>query len=190
MRNHDVPSPWNDSSFSYPALARYAVTYYLQQHAVLDVPEAFSLLKEDIPELRMPKACFVSIKCMEGSLRGCMGTLFPSYSCLMEELIANALFAAFQDPRFHPVHIKELPSLTFSCDLLEPPQETSFDALNPKILGIIVSRGERRGVLLPNLEGIHTPQQQLEIAMKKAGIFDSSLEDLRIMSFRVQRYEE
>jgi AMMECR1 domain-containing protein len=109
---------------------------------------------------------------------------------LTEELISNARAAAFQDPRFSPVKEQELSSLLFSCDILETPEKTSFELLDPKNFGVIVSKNSRRGVLLPNLEGVETPLQQVQIAMKKAGIFETSLENVDLMSFRVTRYEE
>jgi len=166
------------------------VTRCLESSQSPEAPEIFYLLKKDYPELGTPQACFVSIKQRGGTLRGCIGTLFPCYSSLIEELMENAQAAAFRDPRFPPVQKKELPFLRFSCDLLEAPEETSFQSLNPKIFGVIVSWNGRRGVLLPNLEGIDTPRQQVEIAMKKAGIPGVPFEELLFMSFRVQRYEE
>lgn len=190
MYGHNASFQKFPQVFSYPCLARYAVEYYLRNHRVLQASEAFALLSKEIPELHLQKACFVSIKNMDGSLRGCIGTLSPCYPSLMEELIANAMAAAFRDPRFSPVQEPELPSLLFSCDLLESPQTTNFDALDPKTLGVIVSQGSRRGVLLPDLEGIDTPQQQVAIAMRKAGIPETSLENLHLMSFRVTRHEE
>jgi AmmeMemoRadiSam system protein A len=190
MHGHNTSSQKFPHAFSYPGLARHAVVHYLRNHRVLQASEAFALLSEEIPELHLQKACFVSIKNLDGSLRGCIGTLSPCYPSLMEELIANAMAAAFRDPRFSPVQEPELPSLLFSCDLLESPQATTFDALDPKTLGVIVSQGSRRGVLLPNLEGIDTPRQQVEIAMRKAGILETSLENLHLMSFRVKRHEE
>ncbi len=190
MHRDDAFSQKTLHPFSYPRLARHAVVHYLQNQQMLQTSEAFALLDKEVPELRLQKACFVSIKNLDGDLRGCIGTLSPCYPSLMEELIANAMAAAFRDPRFPPIRELELPSLLFSCDLLEPPQATTFDALDPQVLGVIVSQGSRRGVLLPNLEGIDTPRQQVEIAMRKAGIFETSLENLHLMSFRVQRYEE
>ncbi|HOO62332.1 MAG TPA: AmmeMemoRadiSam system protein A [Synergistaceae bacterium] len=186
MKN-SLPLP---SPFSYPVFARYVITCDLQKRIVPDPFRITHLMKGEYPELSLPKACFVSIKCRDGALRGCIGTLFPNASCLTEELISNARAAAFQDPRFSPVKEQELSSLLFSCDILETPEKTSFELLDPKNFGVIVSKNSRRGVLLPNLEGVETPLQQVQIAMKKAGIFETSLENVDLMSFRVTRYEE
>ncbi len=179
-----------EGGFSYPSFARYVVTRRVGGSEIPEASELLFLLEKDYPELGMPQACFVSIKRGDGNLRGCMGTLSPCYAYLIEELIENAQAAAFRDPRFSPVRERELPSLRFSCDLLETPQETNFQFLDPKTLGVIVSWNGMRGVLLPNLDGIETPQEQVEIAMRKAGISGIPFEKLHLMSFRVQRYEE
>ena len=176
--------------FSYPSFARYVIARCVGSSEIPGASELLLPLEKDYPELGMPQACFVSIKREDGSLRGCMGTLFPCYTCLMEELIENAQAAAFRDPRFSSVQERELPSLRFSCDLLKTPQETSFQFLDPKTLGVIVSWNGMKGVLLPNLDGVDTPQEQVKIAMRKAGISGIPFEKLHLMSFRVERYEE
>lgn len=133
-------------------------------------------------------ACFVSIK-SDGQLRGCIGTLEPAESDLGLEIVRNAQSAAFGDPRFPGVVIEELPRLTFSVDVLSEPEEVkSREELDPKEYGVIVSCDYRRGVLLPDLEGVDTVEHQLSIACQKAGIFDD--DSFTIKRFTVTRFFE
>jgi AmmeMemoRadiSam system protein A/AmmeMemoRadiSam system protein B len=134
--------------------------------------------------------CFVSIKTTEGELRGCIGTIEPTEDTLAEEIITNALNACTRDPRFPPVAPDELPELIYSVDILSSPESTTFEDLNPNVYGVIVEdeRGLRRGLLLPDIQGVSTAKQQVEIASRKAGIdFD---EPVRLYRFSVQRFRE
>ncbi len=129
---------------------------------------------------------FVCIK-KRGELRGCIGTFQPACDCIGSEAIANAVSAATKDPRFPPVTEDELPELTYSVDVLSCPEKVSGpDELDPKKYGVIVVSGLRRGLLLPDLEGVDTVQEQLRIAMMKAGIFPQ--EEYEICRFEVIRY--
>ena len=135
------------------------------------------------------KSCFVSIKMKNGDLRGCIGTLSPLYPSLDKEIIANAVSASTRDPRFPPMSINELDDVVFSVDVLSEPEDISgIDMLDTKKFGVIVSKGYRRGVLLPDLEGVDTAEQQIEIAAMKAGIYD--LDGVRLERFTVERYRE
>lgn len=129
---------------------------------------------------------FVSLK-IKGRLRGCIGTFMPVTDCIAEEVIRNAVAAATEDPRFQPVTAEELESLTFSVDILSPPQRVK-DAgeLDPRKYGIIVVKGLRKGLLLPDLDGIDTIDEQIRIAKMKAGIMDD--EDVELFRFEVKRY--
>ena len=136
------------------------------------------------------RACFVSIKTSDGALRGCIGTILPTQSGLDLEIIANAVAASTRDPRFPPMTPQELKNVTFSVDVLSLPEPVSDRGeLDPSIWGVIVSQGFRRGVLLPDLEGVDTIEEQLAIAAQKAGIGrpDSGV---TIERFRVDRYKE
>lgn len=134
------------------------------------------------------KACFVSIKRKNGELRGCIGTLSPMHDSLDMEIIANAVSASTRDPRFPPMTKNELDNVIFSVDVLSVPENiTGIEQLDPKIYGVIVSKGYRRGVLLPDLEGVDTPEQQVQIAAMKAGLYD--LEDINLERFTVERYK-
>lgn len=112
---------------------------------------------------------FVSLK-KNGQLRGCIGTIQAVTTSIAEEILRNAVSAGSEDPRFDPVRADELDSLTYSVDVLGDPEPTEITGLDPVRYGVIVTRGYRRGLLLPNLEGVDTVEQQLSIARTKAGI--------------------
>jgi AMMECR1 domain-containing protein len=73
-----------------------------------------------------------------------------------------------------------------SVDILGPAEPSTRSELDPKRYGVIVSRGGRRGLLLPDLEGVDTVEEQLSIALQKAGIKPD--EDYQIERFEVIRY--
>ena len=135
------------------------------------------------------RACFVSIKTRRGDLRGCIGTILPTQPRLDREIMANAVAASTRDPRFPPMTGPELNSVTFSVDVLELPEPVlDLAELDPAVWGVIVSQGMRRGVLLPDLEGVDTVECQLAVAARKAGIPD--FKNAAIERFRVERYAE
>src|SRR5699024_11636722 len=104
-------------------------------------------------------------------LRGCIGTIAPVRGSIAEEIIENAISAAAKDPRFHAVEPEELERLVYSVDVLGDAEKISSpEELDVKRYGVIVSRGYRRGLLLPDLEGVDTAEDQIEIARQKAGI--------------------
>jgi len=143
--------------------------------------------QEDItPEFLKEAGTFVSLK-KHGRLRGCIGTIIPQYNNLIEEVVNNAISAATRDPRFDPVRKDELDELTYSVDVLtEPKPVQSIADLDPKKYGVIVRSGSRSGVLLPDLEGIDTAEEQVSIAMQKAGLHPS--EQVELYRFMVKRY--
>jgi MEMO1 family protein len=132
-------------------------------------------------------ACFVTLK-KHGRLRGCIGTLEPAESSLGREIERNAYSSAMRDPRFPPVSADEVDALTCSVDVLGPSEPCSLADLDPLVWGVIVESGFRRGVLLPALEGVDTVDQQVGIALQKAGIASDQGFDVR--RFRVTRYRE
>ena len=168
-----------------PALARRAVESYVRGERIPRGDDA-----TDAPSLEQPAACFVSIKTEDGELRGCIGTVEPMRASLAEELIENAVSAATRDPRFPPVSADELPRLRYSVDVLSEPERAQFEDLDPKNYGVIVEdeAGTRRGLLLPDIEGVETAAQQVQIATRKAGI--SPRESVRLYRFRVRRFSE
>ncbi|AER66758.1 AMMECR1 domain protein [Thermovirga lienii DSM 17291] len=168
-------------------LARRSIEAWLINREKIDV-KAFPLEEWDESLLR-PSGCFVSLKKKDGSLRGCIGTISPVYDCLADEIAANARSAATSDPRFLPMNKDELPEIVVSVDVLSPLERIhSLDMLNPKKYGIVISKGFSKGVLLPDLPGVNTVEDQIKIAMMKAGI--ASLEGATIERFTVRRYSE
>jgi AmmeMemoRadiSam system protein A len=130
---------------------------------------------------------FVSIH-ENGRLRGCIGTFLPVRENIADEIIHNAAAAATEDPRFQPISKSELDRLDISVDILsEPEPVASTDALDAKRYGVIVTCGSRRGLLLPDLDGVDTPEQQIAISRQKAGI--SPDEPVSLMRFEVNRHE-
>ncbi|MDH7478520.1 MAG: AmmeMemoRadiSam system protein A [Syntrophomonadaceae bacterium] len=162
-------------------LARETVESYLRRGKRPHLPP------EVAAELRQPAGVFVSIK-KRGQLRGCIGTIAPTQPSAAEEIIQNAVSAAFNDPRFPEVDAGELDELEYSVDLLGRPEPIeSIDQLDPRRYGVIVSQGDRRGLLLPDLEGIDTPEEQVAIARRKAGIAPG--EPVKLERFEVIRYK-
>ena len=143
--------------------------------------------EEPIPQELSEKAgVFVCLK-KSGELRGCIGTYLPSCNSVATETIMNAISAATKDPRFQPVSEDELDKLTYSVDVLSCPEKVSSVAeLDPRKYGIIVISGFRRGLLLPDLEGVDTVEDQLRITKMKAGILPH--EEVEIYRFEVKRY--
>ena len=166
---------------AYVRLARQALESYVLRRERIRVPK-------DLPaELRRTRAgTFVSIH-KHGKLRGCIGTMLPTTSCVAQEIIGNAISAATSDPRFDPIEAGELKWLEISVDVLGAPEEIASAAeLDVRKYGVIVSSGAKRGLLLPDLDGVDTVEQQLDIAMKKGGIRPG--EPVKLERFDVVRH--
>jgi len=161
-------------------LARAAVEAYVRERRIIEPPAELT------PEMQERRGVFVSLH-RQGNLRGCIGTIEPTRRNVAEEIIANAISAATRDPRFPPVTAAELADLEISVDVLTPPEPiTSTAELDPRVYGVIVESGPRRGLLLPDLEGVDTVEQQVAIALQKAWIDPRS--PYRMYRFRVIRY--
>ncbi len=159
--------------------ARMTLESYLREGKKAKLPQ-------EMEELRRKKAgAFVSLK-KNGQLRGCIGTIAPYYGDLSEEIAGNAISAGIADSRFQPVATDELDELVYSVDILGSPEACRKEELDPRKYGVIVSSGERRGILLPDLEGVDSVEEQLSIALQKAGI--SPGEKYEIERFIVERY--
>ncbi|OGW44324.1 MAG: AMMECR1 domain-containing protein [Nitrospirae bacterium RBG_16_43_11] len=162
-------------------LAREAINEYLISGEVLKTPDGLS------DEMKESHGVFVSLK-MHGMLRGCIGTFEPSTSCVAEEVIHNAISSAVRDPRFMPVTQSELMDIVISVDVLTSPEPVkSVSDLDSRRYGVIVKSGHRRGLLLPDLEGVDTVEEQIKIAKRKAGIVSDEPVDL--FRFEVKRYK-
>ncbi len=162
-------------------LARQSVESWVRERRMMAVPDG---LPEALAHGRA--GAFVSIH-KQGRLRGCIGTIAPTRDSLAEEIIHNAVSAAARDPRFDPIRADELKWLEISVDVLGEPEDiASEDQLDVKRYGVIVSRGHRRGLLLPDLEGVDTVRRQVEIARQKAGIGPG--EPVSLQRFEVVRH--
>jgi len=149
----------------YVALARKSLEIYVSDGTVIEMPD---VLPSEMASRRA--GVFVSIK-KSGQLRGCIGTIVPTRKNIAEEIIHNAVSSGTEDPRFDPVVEEELDSLVYSVDVLgEAEPIESMAELDVKRYGVIVRAGRRSGLLLPDLEGVDTPQKQVSIALQKAGI--------------------
>lgn len=166
---------------AYVRLARKTIESYVHTGEKIAVPDGLP------PELYGQKAgVFVSIK-ENGSLRGCIGTIRSVYDSVAEEIIENAISAACRDPRFPPISQEELDSLVISVDVLGDTEAIdSPDKLDVRRYGVIVSKGRKRGLLLPNLDGIDSVEEQIAVARRKAGIGDE--EDISLERFEVIRH--
>ncbi len=172
LREHSDP---------YVNLARASLESFIVKHQILPLPEG---LPEEMLHTRA--GAFVSIH-KHGQLRGCIGTIAPAASCVANEIIANAISASTRDPRFDPIGPEELPYLEINVDVLgEPEPISSPDQLDVKRYGVIVTRGMRRGLLLPDLEGVDTVEEQIAIARQKAGIREG--EPIELQRFEVIRH--
>ncbi|MDI9512543.1 MAG: AmmeMemoRadiSam system protein A [Eubacteriales bacterium] len=167
----------------YVRLARQSLTTYLHTGALMkDLPD---YVTDEMKEKR--RGVFVSLK-VNGDLRGCIGTIFPTTESLAHEIIRNAVEAGVRDPRFYAVKDHELAQISFSVDVLTEPEPAKKEDLDPKTYGIIVKADGRRGLLLPDLEGVDTIEDQIAIALQKAGI--RADQDYKLSRFKVIRYIE
>jgi AmmeMemoRadiSam system protein A len=156
-------------------LARTTLEKYIETGQAPAISGEFQTLQEQ------KAAAFVSLK-KNGQLRGCIGTILPYHDNLAEEIVNNAVSAGTRDPRFAPVSSQELAQLVYSVDVLGQPEPCTREELDPQKYGVIVSHGRKRGVLLPDLEGVDTVEQQLEIALQKADI-------PRGQKYEIERFE-
>ena len=161
-------------------LAKRSVESYVKQGKVVQA-------KRLTPEMKPKAGVFVSIH-KGGELRGCIGTIEPQRNNVAEEIIANAISSASRDPRFYPVTANELKELEYSVDILTKPRRVkSRKQLDARRYGVIVERGGRRGLLLPDLEGVESIEEQIDICRQKAGI--SPGEPVKLYCFEVKRHK-
>jgi AmmeMemoRadiSam system protein A len=162
------------------ALARQTIETYVRTLRCIDVPADLT------PEMREQAGVFVSLH-ERGELRGCIGTFGPTEPNVAQEIIQNAISSATRDPRFPPVTAAELPHLEINVDVLTAPEAIAGpEDLDPKRYGVIVEAGRRRGLLLPDLEGVDMVAYQIEIAKRKAGI--GPHEPVKLSRFEVRRF--
>lgn len=179
----DIYNKRKASESPYVKLAREVVETFVRTGEILDLPEKYKT-----PEfIDLSAGAFVSIK-NSGGLRGCIGTISATCNTLAEEIISNAIKACSEDSRFDPIEVTELEDLLISVDVLSTPEHIPDSSeLDPKKYGVIVKCGWRQGLLLPDLEGVDTIEEQLRIAKNKGGI--ESHEHVELYRFIVERYE-
>ena len=170
-----------DESDEYVKLARKTIDTFIKENIKICLPND---LPKDMTDKRA--GAFVSIH-KYGQLRGCIGTILPTTGCIGEEIIQNAISASTSDPRFPAITENELSALEISVDVLGEPEDIpSPDYLDVKKYGVIVTKGFKRGLLLPDLDGVDTVEDQIAIAKRKAGIgYD---EDVKLQRFEVIRH--
>jgi AmmeMemoRadiSam system protein A len=162
------------------ALAKETVEAYVKEGKKLSPPSKLT------PEMKEKAGVFVSIH-KRGALRGCIGTFEGQEGNVAEEIITNAISSAVRDPRFPPIATEELKDLDYSVDVLTTPEPISDKSeLDPKRYGVIVEAGWRRGLLLPDLEGVDSVDYQIDICRQKGGI--DSDEPVNLYRFEVTRY--
>lgn len=162
-------------------LAEQSVESYIRDGSEISLPDELT------DEMREQAGVFVCLK-THGRLRGCIGTFMPTTENVAKEVIKNSIAAATEDPRFNSVESMELGDIEYTVDVLGAPEPVkSLDELDPKKYGVIVSSGGRRGLLLPDLEGVDTVDEQIAIAKHKAGIHTT--EPITIHRFEVKRYK-
>ena len=143
--------------------------------------------RELTPEMRERAGVFVSLH-KHGQLRGCIGTFEPAKDNVAEEIIANAISSSTGDPRFPPVTASELDDLEYSVDILTKPEPVAdISQLDHKKYGVIVESGWKKGLLLPDLEGVDSGEEQIAICRLKAGI--SAGEPVKLYRFQVRRFQ-
>lgn len=164
----------------YVNLAYDSLEHYLRHGNHVEV-------SKELPKVMLSerRGVFVTYK-MDGELRGCIGTILPTTDCIAEEIIRNSVEAGTRDPRFPPINLEELPFIEISVDELMKPEKATFKKLDPKNYGVIVSTPSKSGLLLPDLEGVDTREEQLRIVLQKAGIEPD--EDYDLKRFKVVRH--
>lgn len=162
-------------------LGRRAIDTYLRTRQLIEPPSAIPA------NLQAPSAVFVTLR-KHGELRGCVGSVRPTEPTAAHELIRYAVASAVRDPRFDPVRLDEVDDLTIKVQLLDPAEPVAdISALDPMTYGIIVRRGDRQALLLPGIDGIDTPEQQVKAACEKAGINRHA--PLELQRFRTRTLE-
>lgn len=166
---------------AYVQLARRTIEAYVRTGEMIPVPEG---LPEEM--YRKRAGVFVSIK-EEGRMRGCIGTIQAAQPSLVQEIIENAVSACSRDPRFPAIGREELDKLSISVDVLGDTEKiSSAEELDVKRYGVVVTRGYKRGLLLPNLDGVDTVEEQIAIAKRKAGIGEN--DGVKLERFEVVRH--
>ncbi|MDF1498266.1 MAG: AmmeMemoRadiSam system protein A [Patescibacteria group bacterium] len=171
----------------YVKLAKTSIENYIKTGKIIQIPK-------NLPEnfYNEKRGIFVTIYKTnpEKKLRGCIGTISSTKENIAKEIIDNAISAATCDYRFDCIQENELKNLQYEVSILNTPEQIySSHDLDPKKYGVIVkSKDEKSGILLPDIEGIETPEQQISIACQKAGI-DVEKEEFELYRFTVSKHK-
>lgn len=144
--------------------------------------------------LRRPAGAFVTLNTREADLRGCIGTI-EAVAPLYQAVASNAVAAAFRDPRFHPVRREELASLHIEISVMSPIEPvTNVEDIEVGRDGLIISRGSRAGLLLPQVATEYGWDRETFLAQTcvKAGLRPDSWRspDCRIQRFSAEVFCE
>ncbi len=180
---------YNKTMDEYIKLVKNTIETYIKTGKKIEVPD--NLLGEFYS---VKKGVFVTIYAKsnpEKQLRGCIGTFMPTKENIAKEIIDNAVSSATCDYRFYPIAEDELVNLEYEISLLNPPEQVnSVQDLDPKKYGVIVkSEDGKTGLLLPDIETVETPQQQISIACQKARI-DLQCEKIELYRFTVEKHKD
>jgi len=170
----------------YVKLAKNTIETYVKTGKKIEIPK-------DLPEefYNCRKGVFVTIYKInpEKKLRGCIGTFLPTKENITQEIIDNAISAATCDYRFNPISENELDELVYETSILNSPEQIySSHDLDVKRFGVIVKSADgKSGLLLPNINGVETPEHQISIACQKAGI-NLEKEEIELYRFTIIKY--
>lgn len=152
-------------------IAKNAILSKFDNKYTLDKEKLFV----EYPFLKKDGAAFVTLK-YDKDLRGCIGSI-AAHRTLYDDVVHNALSAAFSDPRFKPLHVNELSHINLEVSVLSEPtilEYEDFDDLcekvKPKIDGLILKHNGYHGTFLPQVWAqLKTPREFLEHLSMKAG---------------------
>ena len=182
-KHKEMEERYKDSD-EYVLLALRSLQNYIINGRVIDKNDCQDLITDEMNDTKA--GVFVSIH-KHGKLRGCIGTILPTTGSVADEIIQNAVSACARDPRFEPIREDEIPYLEVNVDVLTKPEKiSSKDELDVKKYGVIVTHGYKRGLLLPDLDGVDTIDDQIDIARRKGGIRED--EPYELERFEVVRH--
>jgi AmmeMemoRadiSam system protein A len=169
-----------------PFIARTSITqYFHKQDEPPPCPYTLINFKAGI---------FVTLYTQPKTLRGCVGTIEPYCENVWRETWQNARSSAFSDSRFLPLTQKELINQIIEVSVLHPSEKLNPDAdldstLDPECYGIIVTANSgRRALLLPDIDGVNTWQEQVQICRRKGNMTQE--EPISIARFKVDKLKE
>jgi len=148
-------------------------------------------------ELARIAATFVTLR-RDGELRGCIGTV-DAWRALADDVRANALAAAFRDPRFSPLRARELAHVAIEVSVLNPSErmpvceeEAMAAALRPGLDGVVLECNRHRATFLPQVwEQLPRPHDFLRALKCKAGLGETFWsDDVRVSRYTVEKFVE